>query len=262
MPDRRVGELADFRISEDLEVRASKTDYPASVWQEVIDNWAYAQGIAGLAAGSVIVDVGAHVGLASIHFGRSVPDARVFAFEPAATSYHCLAENLGRHVPGAVAANLALGSSRGEADLTYYGNRSTMSSVHADDVEDRHNVRVLFEQIDLSEQTRAEYWDKFDRDVRVERVAMTTLSEALGDASIDEIGFLKIDVERAELEVLHGIADEHWAGLRRLAIEVHDRDGRLVEIGELLTRRGFNVRSFREKYFSGTDIHFVYAAKP
>ncbi|MFC3454328.1 FkbM family methyltransferase [Amycolatopsis speibonae] len=67
---------------------------------------------------------------------------------------------------------------------------------------------------------------------------VTTLADAPSGTGIDEISFLKIDVERAELEVLNGLADDQWAKVRRLAIEVHDKDGRLAGISGLLDRRG------------------------
>lgn len=209
----------------------------------------------------MIVDVGAHIGLASIHFARTVPNARIYAFEPASISYRCLVENYSRHILGAHAANFAIGSSCGEVELTYYTYRSTMSTMYVDNDEDRRNVRSLFDQLKPSDEFRAQFWDKFDRDVRSEKVPMTTLAKALSHAVIEEIAFLKIDVERAELDVLRGIADDQWDKVQRLAIEVHDRDDRLAEISELLKRRGYHVEHFREEYFSETDIHMVYAQR-
>ncbi|WP_052675174.1 FkbM family methyltransferase [Amycolatopsis orientalis] len=181
-----------------------------------------------------------------------VPAARIYAFEPTSASYRCLAENCARHAPGAHTANYAIGSSNREARLTYYPHRSTMSTLYVDDEEDRHNVRVLFEQFDPSAEFRANFWADFDRGTLQETVPMTTLADALSGTGIDEISFLKIDVERAELEVLNGLADDQWPKVRRLAIEVHDRNGRLAEIGELLDRRGYRVECLREEYFSGT----------
>ncbi|OXM54568.1 hypothetical protein CFP75_03320 [Amycolatopsis alba DSM 44262] len=251
--------FSDHAIGDDLVVMASKTDHPESVWSEVVESRAYSKGISNLAPGSVLVDVGAHIGLVSLHFARTVPDARIYAFEPASASFRCLKENCSRYAPGAHVANFAIGSANGEARLTYYPHRSTMSTLYVDDEEDRHNVRILFDQVDPSPEFRKAFWDRFDRGVRQETVPMTTLTDALSGADIDEISFLKIDVERAELEVLNGLAEDHWAKVRRMAIEVHDRNGRLAEISELLNRHGYRVEQFREKYFSGTDIHMVYA---
>lgn len=251
--------FSDYTIGDDLVVLASKNDHPESVWNEVIYGQAYSKAVSNLPPGSVMVDVGAHIGLASIHFARTVPEARIYAFEPASASYHCLAENCSRYVPGARVANFAIGSSSGEKQLTYYPHRSTMSTLYVDDEEDRRNVLILFDKFAPSAEFRTRFWDKFDRGIRREMVPMTTLAEALSDTDIDEIAFLKIDVERAELDVLHGIADDQWARVRRLAIEVHDRNGRLTEISELLNRHGYRIEHFREEYFSGTDIHMVYA---
>ena len=50
---------------------------------------------------------------------------------------------------------------------------------------------------------------------------------------------LKIDCEGAEWSVLKGIENEHWPLIKTMVIEVHDIDGRLIRIKELLKEKGF-----------------------
>ena len=54
------------------------------------------------------------------------------------------------------------------------------------------------------------------------------------------IDLLKIDCEGAEWSVLKGISDLHWPLIKSLVIEVHDLDGRLNKIQNLLGEKGFS----------------------
>ena len=74
------------------------------------------------------------------------------------------------------------------------------------------------------------------------RCAVRTLSSILDDeySDIERIDLLKIDVEGSELLVLRGISKAHMKLIQQLVLEVHDVDGRLAEVLELLTMSGFD----------------------
>jgi len=57
------------------------------------------------------------------------------------------------------------------------------------------------------------------------------------------IDLLKIDVEGDELEVLRGIAPDDWPLIEQIALEVHDREGRLGKVEALLRQQGYAVRT-------------------
>ena len=57
------------------------------------------------------------------------------------------------------------------------------------------------------------------------------------------IDLLKIDVEGDELEVLRGIAADDWPLIEQIALEVHDREGRLGKVEALLRQQGYAVRT-------------------
>ena len=78
---------------------------------------------------------------------------------------------------------------------------------------------------------------------------MRRLSSVLRDCRTDgvlggnqQIALLKVDVEGAELQVLLGIDEADWARLEQVVVEVHDRDGKLEAVAELLRFRGFAVK--------------------
>ena len=72
---------------------------------------------------------------------------------------------------------------------------------------------------------------------------------------------LKIDVERAELDVLRGIADEDWRKIRQLVMEVHDDKDTFSAVKELLNEKGsFTERVVeQDSQLKGSTLYNLYA---
>ncbi|CAM9789830.1 unnamed protein product [Pylaiella littoralis] len=60
------------------------------------------------------------------------------------------------------------------------------------------------------------------------------LSLARHQLDISVVDLLKVDVEGDELALLHGIDDEDWPKIHQIVLEVHDVDGRLAAMVNLL----------------------------
>ena len=58
-----------------------------------------------------------------------------------------------------------------------------------------------------------------------------------------------------------GIDDNHWGIIRQLIIEVHDIDGRLDYINNLLKNKMFKTRIYREASLENTNLHNLVAFK-
>src|SRR5215472_10431856 len=71
--------------------------------------------------------------------------------------------------------------------------------------------------------------------------SVLTLSQVVAELGVERIDLLKIDVEKAELDVLLGVNDGDWRRIDRLLMEVHDLDGRLSAIEGMLRERGDRV---------------------
>ena len=54
------------------------------------------------------------------------------------------------------------------------------------------------------------------------------------DHGLTTVSLLKIDVERAELDVLEGIAEQDWPRIQQVSAEVHDWKGRKAQVERLL----------------------------
>jgi hypothetical protein len=75
------------------------------------------------------------------------------------------------------------------------------------------------------------------------------------------VNLLKIDVEKAEHEVLEGIEDADWRRIDQVVIEVHDTDNRLQRVSELLCTHGFDVKHWQGDAFRQTNLYDVFATK-
>ncbi len=142
--------------------------------------------------GSVILDIGANIGLLSCAYAQrlSFLDARIYAFEAVERNFEKLRHNLElNHFQTVTPLRLALGDQEGE--LTFHLPDSEFSGNAVGD-------NVLSTQ-DFSTAVK--------ESSHVERVPMTTLDRWARSQNIERCDFIKIDVEGAELNVLRGGRD-------------------------------------------------------
>jgi 31-O-methyltransferase len=76
------------------------------------------------------------------------------------------------------------------------------------------------------------------------------------------VDLLKVNVERAELDVLRGVSKEDWPRVQQVSVQVHDIGGRVAAINELLNSVGFErVTVYKEPRFRGCCLYMVYASR-
>ncbi|MCA9700495.1 MAG: Holliday junction resolvase RuvX, partial [Myxococcales bacterium] len=83
----------------------------------------------------------------------------------------------------------------------------------------------------------------------------------IAEEGVERIDLIKVDVQKAEWEVLRGIADGDWPKIQQVAAEVHDIDGRVAQIVSFLDARGFAVVSVQDPMYAATNIHNLYARR-
>jgi FkbM family methyltransferase len=173
-----------------------------------------------MAEPSVVVDLGANVGVASLHFLGRWPDARIVAVEPDPTTVRKLRSNVASE-PGVVVVQAAIVGSPASsvsflADASSWGSRVAADEEHG-----------------------------------TVRVPALTLDQLLAQAGVDHVDLLKIDIEGMEHEVLQPTAP----ALDRVAMivgEVHPNGhaDAEVELLEGLVRRGWRwVRPLEHQTF-------------
>src|SRR5262249_17035226 len=87
------------------------------------------------------------------------------------------------------------------------------------------------------------------------------LSEIIAEQKIERIDLLKLDVEKREWDVLQEIDPGDWPKIREVVVEVHDLDGRLERMQQLLAEQGFVVEVEQEVGLVGTNIYSLYARR-
>jgi FkbM family methyltransferase len=271
------------RLPNGMDVFHRWIEVPNALYDEV-QNY-LANGIE-LREGDCVFDVGANIGVFSLlaleRVGRS---GRVFAFEPIPETFEVLRRNAENH--GDVVRSYNLGISNACRDTTFHtftfasglcsmyatGNaafRFRMKEMFLDKLHDPDVPEVyrhwLYSWLGYVPRRCASVLLSALLPIilhsRKVRCRLATLSEFIREHDVAGIDLLKIDVEMAELDVLHGIEPEHWPRIRQIAMEIHDIHGRVNTISKLLATHGFHrVHLSQEPLMKGTDIFSLTALR-
>jgi FkbM family methyltransferase len=181
----------------------------------------------------LVVDVGANTGLFTFFVKTRMPSASVVAIEPMPDAVRALTMNIRRHDLGSVTVHQCALGSRRERDVrfTYYPAIPGNSTRYPEDKELQKEV--------LKRSVPAEDVDAEHRGYPVLAPVERTSLFLAGHRTID---VLKVDVEGAELDVLHGIDDAHWPLLDQIVLEVQDLRGRLRAVCDMLARHGLEAQ--------------------
>ena len=239
-------------------------------YQEIFVRRAYLQGGLSLTSGDTIIDVGGNIGLFALFAHLEAEGVTIHVVEPVAELAALARRNISLHGVDATVHQAALGASRGRERFVYYPQSSLQSGLHADRVADREVVvEYIRNQAAVSGDSGIEplteddlttlLLDRFQGQER--EVEVRTLASLIDDLGISDVGLLKVDVERAEEEVLLGLRDEHWPRIRQVVAEVHDVGGRLGRVIALLEGHGFWVMTRQDRLFAGTELFLVYARR-
>jgi FkbM family methyltransferase len=236
-----------------------------------------------LQPGDTVFDVGANIGLFSLTaYAHCERNLRVYAFEPVRPIFDVLESNIRSNVSGQQVRifNFGLSDRAGVVPFAYYPHAPVLSTAYADKAADLQLIEdlVLKNLIHLDaaplplrclrwlpESLRATIVHHgLERALQAETVScqMQTLSQFIGEHSIERIDLLKIDVEKAELDVLRGIAEKDWHRIRQLVVELHDIEGRLATIRALLQARGMTEVAIEQPpTLKNSNIYTLFAQR-
>ena len=241
----------------------SETDF---VYDEVFIQRSYLRHGVQLTEQAVVFDVGANTGLFSLFVLRERPYACVHAFEPIPAICNVLRQNAELYGNRIQVHECGLADQAGSAEFTYYPRVSVVSGRYADAATESATIRAFLgnkedgTEVGLTAETLA---TMVEERLTVERCQcrLETLSNVIRAKQITRIDLLKIDVEKSELDVLRGLADEHWPLVQQVVVEVHDVDGQLEEVESILRRHGFEVAAEQESTLADTGLYNVYARR-
>jgi FkbM family methyltransferase len=259
-PEPATGEGQLISLPDGRELMCPRRQDALMLWREIFDQEVYAAAARLLTPGSCVLDVGAHVGLSAMYFAGQAEDITLFAFEPARILNTCLRHNLARYVPSATVLRKAVGSKIGRRAFGYYANSPSQSGIYADASADAELTRAYLRNEGLNEQD-IDFLCTDLHIVQQEMVEVTTISDVLREQRIEHVDLMKIDAERAELDVLLGITDDDWPRIRSVVMEVHDVEGRLRQCVELLESAGFTVLTQQESWLADSELHTLHALR-
>ncbi|MGW0827041.1 FkbM family methyltransferase [Streptomyces sp. NPDC002845] len=264
-----TGELPDGTPIAELNANETR-----ELFDEIVVRARYLRAGIQIHDSDVILDVGANIGVFTLFAASQAFKVQVHAFEPVPVVADVLETNIRAHGLTARVERVALGHTSGWVDFTYYPQSSMQSGLYADTVADEEVVRLYArQQTDgrttiapgLKDQVAAALAPAIHRRTALGQtltVPVRRLSEWIREQDIDRINLLKVDVERAEEDVLLGIDPEHWLLIDQVVVEVHDIAGRLERMVALLRAHGFDTAVEQDELFAGSEIRMLYARHP
>jgi FkbM family methyltransferase len=237
-------------------------------YRDIFEKQIYIRHGVELKDGDCVFDVGANVGFFTLFAHRRARNVRVYAFEPAPPLFEDLSDNVATHGVNALLFNCGISDRSRTASFTFYPNSSGMSSFYADEREEREALRAIMRnQLQQGVAGMEEIMRHAD-DLLDERLKtltyecrLRTLSEIIREERVGVVDFLKVDVQKSELDVLRGIADDDWPKFRQIVIEVHDVDGRLDEIRRMLEARGYAVSVEQDDHYEHSILYNLFARR-
>jgi FkbM family methyltransferase len=168
-----------------------------------------------ICAGDVVVDMGAHIGAFAVRAAKLAKGGQVYAYEASSKNFALLTEN--RQLNGLenlYIENSAVSNRRGKMPFYTPSDNRILGSL-------LQNTSSF-----------------------IENVQTITFSDIITEQSIDQIDFLKVDVEGAEFDILFTNPDETLSRTRKIVMEFHEfkEDKRSHhDLVNLLNSHGFEV---------------------
>ena len=169
---------------------------------------------------SIMVDLGANIGLTTLYVKSFFPSLNIIALEPEPNTYKRLQKNIKiNSLRNVTLLNKGIWSKSTTLKGDYY-------------FRDRQDW--AFRLIESNKKT----------DNSIEVISMT---ELMANNNINNISFLKIDIEGAEKNLFENTQDLKWlARVKIIAIEIHDEFGARKHIEDTLLKYNFKLQYFGE----------------
>ena len=254
-----VPSFPTFKMPNGLSVFGLNENDTLTVYRDIFDDDCYRKNGVTIRDGDCILDVGANTGLFILFLNKIGVKARVFAFEPAPQTFQVLSRNVAAYNKLQVEIfNVGLARSAGKADFTYYPRFSNASTLYPDESKEgaERGRQYVIDQIPtlpwgvrqwcawqprfikgmIAEMFRMYYLKK-----EIVSCELWNLSEFLKQHDITKVDLLKMDAEQSEEEIMAGIADDDWAKIRQVVVEVHGGEKASQAMMDRLSQRGFRT---------------------
>jgi FkbM family methyltransferase len=235
----------------------------------------YQHGIA-VKDGDTVMDVGANIGIFGVRACQRYPNVKVYAFEPIPDIFEVLQANADKFGKGRFhALSYGVSEEEGTATFTYYPHSPALSTAHGEMWNENPDMFVDAVKGSLDDAPKGYRWARFLPRFAVRMLAnylrsgakkfeckLMPISKIIAQYQIAQIDLLKIDCEGAELLALKSISESDWDKVKQVVVEVHDADGRLEYVLNMLREKGFTkINTDREKALEKTNLYNIYALR-
>jgi len=224
--------------------------------------------------GDIVVDIGANIGVLGIRLSKMFSNIEIISFEPINDIFNVLEENVKITKNNKFQIfNWGISDKQEQINFTYYPNSPALSTANPDMWGEGKELLVALEG-NLDNAPANWWWAKYipkfvypyivnrlRKNAQIISCKLKTLSMSIKECGINRIDLLKIDCEGNELKVFKGISDYHWSLINQIVVEVHDVEGRLNYICEMLKARGYIVNVASEPSMENTALYNIYAKR-
>lgn len=171
---------------------------------------------------SIVLDIGAHIGLFSVMASRIAK--KVYSFEPNSENFNILLTNIRLNsIKNIIPINKAVSKKTGRAKLNT-------------DVEDS--------ECSLS-----------DKGIDVATISLKDFFDAY---NIKKIDFLKMDCEGSEYDILMSTPKKYLERIGKISMEIHKTNKFLEDMSKFLSKNSFSIKTMtHDKHFKTGMIHAV-----
>jgi len=215
---------------------------PVLQYNEIFTQRVYCRHGIAIDDGACVIDAGANIGIFSMFACQSAPGVGVYAFEPVPRTFSYLQANLQAYGSRVRLFDHGLSDADEMVRFATYPNVPMLSTCHIDRGRERRwrewfaacMSKLVTPDMDAT-RLAALVLERRDIDCRVR-----PLSSVIVEQQIASIDLLKIDVEGSELDVLHGIASDHWRRVVQVVVEVHTVQA-VPDVSDLLRAKGYAI---------------------
>ena len=222
------------------------------MYKQLFEDSEYAKHGISIRKGDTVFDVGANIGMFGLHCILSTEgDVKLFSFEPIPYLAAICEENIREYAKRGLTLRkvFAFGltqpsllTAENSAIFDFYPNYSLVSSSYGYSNEEKDSIASRLKNLSegkLSQEATRRIVDDSMVAVKI-KCPLRTLSAVLDEEIPGTIDLLKIDVEKAEWDVLMGIRDDHWPLIRQVVMETHVVGDSVEMVVQLLQKKGFS----------------------
>lgn len=244
-----------------------ETDF---LYKELFEDRVYLKHGIQLTSESVVVDVGANIGLLAVFLQQEFPGVRLVLVEPSPVLCEIIRANTQAFAANVAVVQAGLADARKTAEFTFYTGYSIISGFKADLTKDaeflRGGIKNQLSRLKLSPEREAEFVESLLEGKLANPQKFTaqliSFDDLVAEQKLTRIDLLKVDAEGCEQEILQGISAANWPKIRQLVMEVHEAQGfRVGDLVTLLEAKAFQVVVEQEKAFHATGIYNLYARR-